>query len=682
MHTQRFSHCRFDRVLCGLIVVYAAICPSRPATAHEGHAALPSTGATIDGDQLLLSQAARDAIGMQTGKVSLADLHDVLRLNARVELPWKQHAMVTTLIPGRIAAVLVRPGEVVVAGQELARIESLELESLQLEMLQAAEEVKLSQKLLQQRQQLADQGVITGATLLETQTKLRQRTARLQIAIRKLSAMGLQGAAIDRVRNSGDPVRAISIKAPIGGVVRHSVARRGQFIQSSDELFDIVDLSSLWIVGEVLETDISRVAAGMPVDVHFAGRQFTGQIAHVRLKMDEKQRTVGVVIPIDNAAGTLRPGMFGRMAIEIGSAKESIVCPLDALIETGTESFVLLRRGDGKYARRPVTVGLRTRDRVEIKSGLFPGDRVIVVGTQLLAAMFEATAKSTPVSESENQPKPTRTSPARSPDDDTIVIQATVELHTHQKTFATSIIEGRISKILVEHGQQVRAGDVLAEIDSQQLRSLQLELLQAKATLEWTDTTVRRMRPLAEKGAAPAKELWQLETELKKAQQSVVSLSRKLALIGLSAEQIERINQDDLTGSSSKSVVMPLPIRAPADGWVAEFDLVLGEIVQPHDRLFEIHDLTRVWVEGYVFEDNASAIKPGQSAAVTFSAQPSLRVSGNIVRIAPVLDSSERVLPVWIELETTGRLLREGMFARARIPISRSNDPLAAAHRE
>ena len=321
----------------------------------------------------------------QTAKVSLADLHDMLRLNAHVELPWKQHAKVTTLIPARIAKVFVKPGEVVTAGQELARIESLELESLQLEMLQSAEEVKLDRKLLAQRQRLAGQGVISGAKLFQIQSELRQKTSKLQIAIRKLRALGLDQETLDRIRATEVPVRSISITAPIGGIVRHAVARTGQFIQSNEHLFDIVDLSSLWIVGDVLEVDVSRVATGMPVNVTFAGRSFSGKIAHVRQKMNEKQRTVGVVIPIDNIDRTLRPGMFGRMTIEIGTAKESIVCPVDALIDTGKETFVLLRQGEGRYIRRPINFGLRARVRVESTSGLFAGDRVIVVWTELLA---------------------------------------------------------------------------------------------------------------------------------------------------------------------------------------------------------------------------------------------------------------------------------------------------------
>ncbi len=670
--------------LVGLIAAHAAIGFSRIAAAHEGHAALPSTGAIMDGDKLLLSPAAIKAIGMQTGKVSLADLRDVLRLNARVELPWRQHAIVSTLMPGRVTSVLVKPGESVAAGQKLAELESLELESLQIEMLQADEALRLTAQLLKQRQQLAKNGAIAGSKLLETQADFQEKTAILQIAIRKLQAIGITQEALEQVRSTERPIQSIDITASLSGTIKHATVSEGQFVQETDHLFEIVDLSSLWIVGEVLEADISRIHEGMPIQVAFSGHKFDGVIRHIRLKMDKSQRTVGVVIPVENPQGQLRPGMFGRMAIEIGTAKESIVCPVDALLETGTESFVLLRQGEGKYVRRNVKVGMRTRGQVEILSGLFPGDRVIVVGTQLLAAMFESHSQQpkTKVADTNKRTaKAANSSPTSNPKSSTtekIVLQGTIELPTHQKTFATTLIEGRIARILVEPGQQVTAGDVLAEVDSLQLRNMQLDLLQARVKAKWAEETARRIKPLAEQGITAARELWELESELKTLRQTIDGLKRKLALIGLSDEQIERIANDDLTASlSSNASMTTLPIRAPSSGQVAEFDFFPGEAVQSQDKLFEIHDMSTIWVEGYVFDKETATIREGQQTVVSFAAHPGLKVKGTIARLAPVLDASERVLPVWIELQTSDKFFREGMFARVELESAKSPQPPA-----
>ena len=125
--------------LAFLLVALTAAALVRPAFSHEGHAALPSTGVKLDGNQLLVSPPAIKAIGLETHKIVLGDLRHVLRVDARVELPVQNQAKVATLMSGKIDEVFVKPGQFVHAGGELARVSSLELESLQSELREIAE---------------------------------------------------------------------------------------------------------------------------------------------------------------------------------------------------------------------------------------------------------------------------------------------------------------------------------------------------------------------------------------------------------------------------------------------------------------------------------------------------------------------------------------------------------------
>ena len=109
------------------LVAGAALATSGDVGAHENHAPLPTKGVTIAGDTIMLSDKAREAIGLTTAKVELGDIHRTVTVNARVELPWHAQAMITSLVPGKIDQVLVRPGETVAPGQELARVTSSEL---------------------------------------------------------------------------------------------------------------------------------------------------------------------------------------------------------------------------------------------------------------------------------------------------------------------------------------------------------------------------------------------------------------------------------------------------------------------------------------------------------------------------------------------------------------------------
>ncbi len=108
----------------------AAAALSAPAVAHEGHAALPSKGVTVDGEDILVSERTANALGMTTTEIVSADVRRAVRVHAKVELPWRQQQLVTTLVAGRVTAVGVRPGQSVQAGEVLAQLESLELESL------------------------------------------------------------------------------------------------------------------------------------------------------------------------------------------------------------------------------------------------------------------------------------------------------------------------------------------------------------------------------------------------------------------------------------------------------------------------------------------------------------------------------------------------------------------------
>ena len=251
------------------------------AAAHENHAPLPTKGVTIAGDTIMLSEKAREAIGLTTAKIAFGDIRRTVTVNARVELPWHAQAMITSLVPGKIDRILVRPGETVASGQELARVVSTELESLQLDLFQAKTQVELARKLVDQRTTLDQQGIIAGKSLLESQAKLAEEWAALQIARQKLVALGFDAETLRRVEEQGEPLPYVSIVSPDGGIITHADVRIGQMVSPTDHLYHVVNPTTLWIVGEVLESDVGLLARGQQVEAGFAalpGETFGGKI--------------------------------------------------------------------------------------------------------------------------------------------------------------------------------------------------------------------------------------------------------------------------------------------------------------------------------------------------------------------------------------------------------------------
>ena len=526
--------------------------------------------------------------------------------------------------------------------------------------------MELAERLVEQRRGLDAEGVIAGKSVLEAETTLAQKTAELRIAEEKFRALGINGNTLKTIRTSGQPLRFVSITSPIGGIITHADVRVGQVVKTTDHLYHVVDPSRVWIVGEVLESDVRHLDTGQPVAARFAAypdKQFDGVIDHVRLKMDRQRRTQSVVIAVANRDGLLRSGMFGRVGIAVRIAKEAIVCPADAIIKSRSGRYVLVERSLGKYESRPVKLGLAKGKQVEVLEGVFPGDKVVVMGVYLLASLLGNEHKARVSIAKENAPEASESERQL-----ITVADATVELPTDRQTFAGPRIEGRIRRVHVEPSQRVEAGQVLAEVDCLELRTVQLDLLQACSQLRLTKQSVARLQQLGERSITPQRRVWELQNQRETLLHQVGSLKRKLAFFGLTEKEIVELEQIDLAQKdTAANLLAAVPIRAAAAGWIVGFHVVPGQVVHPEDQLLEIHDLSKVWVKGYVFERDTGRVAVGQSARVTFSAFPDLEAIGKVVRIAPMMDDDERVLPVWVEVENSDRLLKEGMLARVAV---------------
>ena len=656
-------------VLAGMIL---ALSLAPPSQAHEGHAPLPTKGATVDGDQLLLSASAAKAVGLKVTKIQLGDLQRTITANATVELPNNHQAYATTMVTGRVAAVLARPGDAVVAGQALATIESVELETLQLEMLQSYETFTLAQRLLTHRESIGS--AVSGRVLLETRAERNRRAAQYSIAWQRLRSLGLTPAQLESVRNSGEPVATLAVTSPIAGVVSEADVRVGQMVMPTEHLYHILDRSHLWIVADVLESDSPAMRLGLPARVSIDAlpkATFAGEIEYLGLAIDPRRHTLAVRVTLNNAQDELRPGMFGRLVITVASAEQAIVCPAEALLDDGQGRYVLLEDGPGTYLRRPVSLGLQTPDRSEILDGLFPGDRVITTGNHELAALFAARPAKPAASGATPAPVASgadSTAARASTSSDPLVASARLELPTDRKSFATSNVQGKILQLFVERGDRVTAGTVLAEIESLELKNWQLDLLRNRVQIELTQATLDRMQSSGGQGAIPENEILKLRTELQSFRFAQRSLLHKLHMVGLSQDEIDRIQQLDVTDpQAGEQIRMVLPIRAPADGEVARFDLGIGQVINPNEHLFEMHDRSRMWARGMLFEQDAAQIGVGQEVEIQLVSDPSCRQTVHISRTSPIASAGERAIAVWAEVDNADRRLREGMLARMLI---------------
>ncbi len=640
----------------------------RQGAAHEGHDNLPSTGVAVNGDRLSLSPQAEKSLGIATTVLHLKDLERDVMANATVEIPWLKHAYATSLVSGRVANVLVQPGSTVKKGEILAQVESQEIESLQLDLLKSTAELKLATRLLEQRGGLESSGSISERRVLETQATRDQWADQRAIAIRKLRSLGFTSAMIDTVLSYGKPSRTVPITSPLDGVISVAQVHVGQVVEPWQQVYEIVDLSQMWVHGQVLETDSTAVAEGQPVEVlvdAVPDRTFPGIVNHVGVKLDPESRSLHVHVEVDNGEGLLREGMFGRLRIRAQVAPEAIACPLDAIVDPGGAPWVLVEQRRGTYVRQPVKLGLRSGGMVEILDGLFPGDPVVTTGRHELASLFpkkESGSAGTALGRSDGSQSP------RSETAQTVIAQAQIELPTDKRAAAYSTVTGRIAHVLVEHGERVTAGQVLAEVESLELRNVQLDLLQSNTRLRLSRKLLDRYNRLNATGGIAERDLWEAQTETDNLQATVASLKNKLSLMGLSSDEIQRLEQVDIADIAAEDAILQnAEIRAPIDGRITLFDLSIGQVVRPQDEMFEIHDTSRVVACGYVHEQDSGEIAVGQPAVTTITADAKFSAAGVINRTAPTLSTFGRAMKVWVELDNTSGILKDGMLARLAI---------------
>jgi RND family efflux transporter MFP subunit len=228
------------------------------------------------------------------------------------------------------------------------------------------------------------------AGLAEADPEARARAEALVEAGRqRLAALDVPPAEIRRLEASGESSPTITIEAPAGGSIVEKRVVAGQRIMAGDQLYRIVDLSEVWLEGEIFEQDLPAVHIGQEVIADFPalpGIERRGRVSYISPSLDSETRTARARVVLSNRNLELKPGMFGtiRFGAQTGTAVLSV--PRSAVLATGERNLVFVRRADGQFAPREVVLGSATDDRVEILRGLELGETVVASGTFLLDA--------------------------------------------------------------------------------------------------------------------------------------------------------------------------------------------------------------------------------------------------------------------------------------------------------
>lgn len=239
----------------------------------------------------------------------------------------------------------------------------------------------------------------------------------LKAARQRLLLWDISQADITALEKRGEPARTMNIYAPVSGYVTGRTAYHGMKVMPADSLFDIVDLSAVWVLADVYEYELPRLALGQQATMtlsYWPGRSWKGRISYIYPSLDEKTRTIKVRLDFGNPDQALRPEMFAQVEIR-GRSRDALVVPDDAVLDSGTRKIVFLAPGGGKLVPREIKVGDQAGGLDEVTEGLAEGDVVALGATFLVDSESRLKAALTAMSPAAKQGTKTVTRPEATP---------------------------------------------------------------------------------------------------------------------------------------------------------------------------------------------------------------------------------------------------------------------------
>lgn len=254
---------------------------------------------------------------------------------------------------------------------------------------------------------------------------------------------------------------------------------------------------------------------------------------------------------------------------------------------------------------------------------------------------------------------------------------ATVQANQNELAEVTALIRGRVVKVHVDVGQDVKRGTLLALLHSVDLGVAEGEHLKAEARLEEAERSHERAKELYENKAVSLAELQRREAAMKAARAESRETRNRLELLGVPREEIDRLDREH-------TIKADMPLRAPFDGRVITRNITRGEVVETDQKLFTVANLTDVWVVGNVPEKDVRFIRKDQTVNVVLAAYPHAIFSGTITYVGDTLDPATRTMSLRVTVPNPDRLLKPEMFAIISVYVTSSPEalsiPLAAVH--
>ncbi|MDW8167235.1 MAG: efflux RND transporter periplasmic adaptor subunit [Acidobacteriota bacterium] len=364
MHPEYKSERLGECPVCGMTLV-----PLESASKDASQERVRETAEeTLPPGTVHISPLKQQLIGVTYGEVMFGPIVHTIRTVGKITYDETKIARVHPKIEGWIERVHADyVGKFVQKGQPLVEVYSPELVATQQEYL-------LALRAKETLGRSAYREIAAAADSLYEASK------------RRLELWDIPEADIQRIRQRGQPLRALTLYAPVSGFILARNAFERQRATPETELYVIADLSTVWVLADIYESEVSMIRVGQAATMTtsaFPGKVFRGRISYISPQVDNVTRTVKVRLEFPNPGFVLKPDMYANVEIHVNYGRHLWV-PESAVLDSGDEQILFVAHEGGYFEPRRVRVGPRVGDRYVILEGVRAGERIVTSGTFLI----------------------------------------------------------------------------------------------------------------------------------------------------------------------------------------------------------------------------------------------------------------------------------------------------------
>jgi Cu(I)/Ag(I) efflux system membrane fusion protein len=320
--------------------------------------------------QIRISTEKVQKLGVRTEAARSRTLDRTVRAGGRIEPDERRVYAIAPKFEGYVERLHVNvTGQPVSKGQPLFEVYSPELVSAQREYAIAVQGLASLKE--------AGDPALTG---------MRQLA---ESSLQRLRNWDISDEQIKALATSGEAKRTLTFRSTVSGIVTEKKALQGMRFMPGEALYQVADLSSVWVIADVFEQDIGLIRSGAPAKVKinaYPGKVFEGKVTYVYPTLKAETRTVPVRVELANPGMLLKPAMFAQVEVSVSAKGPVVTVPVSAVIDSGTRQIVLIQKGEGRFEPREVKLGARSDTYVEVIEGVKDGEQVVVTANFLIDA--------------------------------------------------------------------------------------------------------------------------------------------------------------------------------------------------------------------------------------------------------------------------------------------------------